>query len=600
MTMQSLSFTDYSSNEIAAATVARYWFEWNNLRVFARNLWGEVDSYIHATDTNSFIGGTNFDHSTHIPVVSEIHEDLMAIMYSTVLPHEDWLGWRGHTLDPELKTTRKKLLTYIQHVNRENGFRVTMRQIIDDFCRYGNAFAQTIYKNEIHMNPDGDVEAGFTGPAIKRISPYDIVFNPTASEFCKTPKIIRSMMSVGEFLQWTQQMEDNGYEVNQEAKQSVLDRRSSGSQTADTSNVQKNQQYVPDGFGTIEQYYMSGFVEVLWFYGSVYDERGQEVHNDRLIVVTDRKNVLLDKEERNARIYKAGWKNRPDNLWSQGPLDNIVGINYMINHRENAKNDAIDKFIYPDRAYVGEVDEIYDEVTQHTKYIMPEGGSVTDIIPDSTVLTYDNQIAMHLEMARRAARLPQQLAGFRSPGEKTATEVQNLNDGAFRGFINKAEQFEQEFLEPVITSFIDIARENFNSVITVLGDDEEGITRVLEITEDDLKAKGVLIPYGARRFARQLQQLAGMQSLFSTGAIQVVAPHINLYNLTKAWEELNGFDDFDLVQKFAAIEESVESQQFQAEAERELVNSLQQPTIQELELADQDTSVPQSPQSGNF
>ena len=592
--MQSVTINDYSSPEVTASTVAQLWFEWNNYRVNARNLWGEIDSYIHATDTNGFVGGSSFDHSTHIPVISEIHEDLIAILYSTVLPHEDWLGWRGNAFDVKLKTKRKKLLTYIKQINRENDFRPIMRQIIDDFCRYGNAFGQTVYCNETYLKPDGEVEQGYAGPALKRISPYDIVFNPTASSFKKTAKVVREMLSLGEFLQWTDKLAKSGYEVNREARQGVLDRRGGGSQTADTSNVQKNKQFVPDGFGTIEQYYQSGFVEVLWFYGSVYDAKDQKVHNNRLIIITDRRNVLLDKHEDDSKIFKAGWKNRPDNLWSQGPLDNIVGINYMINHRENAKNDAIDKFIYPDRAYIGEVDEIYDEVTGHTKYIMPEGGSVTDISPDSTVLTYDNQIVMHLEMARRAARLPQQLAGFRTPGEKTASEVQTLNDGAFRGFINKAEQFEQEFLEPVITSFITIAKDNFSAVIEVLGEDTDGIIQVLEITEDDLKANGKMVPYGARRFSRNLQQLAGLNQLFASNALQIMGSHMNTYNLSKTWETLSGFDDFDIVQRFAAIDEATEAQKFQAEAERELVSSMSRPSLQEMQLeSDQDTELPE-------
>lgn len=592
--MQSVTFQDYSSDTIVASTIAQLWFEWNNYRVYARNLWGEIDSYIHATDTNSFVGGLNFDHSTHIPVISEIHEDLIAILYSTILPHEDWLGWRGTTFDTKLKAKRRKLLEYIKKINRENGFRKVMRQIIDDLCRYGNSFGQTVYQNESHLDPDGELSVGYSGPALKRISPYDIVFNPTASSFEKTAKVVKSMMSVGEFLQWVDGMEANGLDIDPEVKQQVLDRRGGGSQTADTSNVQKNQQYVPDGYGTIEQYYASGFVEVLFFYGSAYDASEQEVHNNRLIIVTDRRNVLLNKYEASSRIFKGGWKNRPDNLWSQGPLDNIVGINYMVNHRENAKNDAIDKFIYPDRAYVGEVDEIYDEVTNQTKFVMPEGGSVTDITPDATVLTYDNQILMHLDMARRAARLPQQLAGFRTPGEKTATEVQNLNDGAFRGFINKAEQFEQEFLEPVITSFIDIARENFSTVLQVMAEDSDGIMQVMSITEDDLKTRGTMVPYGARRFSRNLQQLAGLNQLFASNAIQAMGQHLNTFRLSKTWEELSGFDDFELVQKFAAIDEGMEAQQFQAEAEREMVNQLSEPSVQEMMLdADSNSGIPQ-------
>lgn len=41
-------------------------------------------------------------------------------------------------------------------------------------------------------------------------------------------------------------------------------------------------------------------------------------------------------------IVHAGWRYRPDNLWAMGPLDNIVGMQYRIDHLENLKADAMD------------------------------------------------------------------------------------------------------------------------------------------------------------------------------------------------------------------------------------------------------------------
>jgi hypothetical protein len=582
--MQTLTIENYSEVANVASTVSMKWFEWNSYKEPAGSLWSEIDKYIHGTDTNSTLN-TGTDHNTMIPVVSEIHNDLNAIMYSTILPHEDWLGWQGYDIESVTKTKREKVLSYIKHIHRVNNFRPTMRKVIDDYHRYGNCFAKVYYKDTTTVNEKGVPVSGYSGACIERISPFDIVFNPTANSFYNTGKIIRSLMSLGEFKSWIDYLPSD-LNIDMAKIESVLDRRSSGGRN-DYSNRRKEAQYIPDGFGSIEQYLMSDFIEVLTYYGDVYDASSKTVYKNRCIAIVDRDCLIFDKEETGVRVFKGSFKQRPDNLWAQGALDNVVGINYMINHRENAKNDAIDRFAHPDRLYVGDVEEIYDDVTGQTKYLVPEGGSVSDITPDSTVLSYNNEIALHLDLARRASGLPPQISGFRTAGEKTAFEVQNLNEGAFRSFINSAEQFEQEFLEPLITAEIEIAKENFTSVIKVLEEDEEGIFTTLQVTEDDLKSNGKLVPYGARRFERQLQQQAGIQQLSQSQLGQLVAPHMNSWQLTQAVNFLYGLSDFDIFGKFAATEEQLEQQKITARAEEDFMMDRSQPSMAELELGEE-------------
>jgi len=572
---------DYENKEALAGGISSYWREWNSARTTATELWAEIDNYLLATDTSMLEGGDNFDHKTHLPILSELHEDLLAIVYSTMFPHEDWLGWKGFEINAITKQLRGKVLSYIKQCHSLSGLNVQMRKIIDDLVRYGNCFIQAYYKNDT-IDSEGGFVTGYSGPAGRRISPYDIVFNPTATEFSKTPKIIRSVISVGELVEFVESISEEDRVVTPEEAKSLLQKRTGSPR--DYNERYKDKQYLPQGFGSIDEYLRSGYVELLWFYGDVFDDVKGEVHKKRCVVVVDGDTVLLDKEETKESVFKGGWTARPDNLWSQGPLDKVVGINYMINHRENGKNDAIDKFIYPDRAYVGDVEEIYDEVTGHTKYIMPEGGSVSDIRPDSTVLTFDNQIMMHRDLARTSARLPQQLAGFRTAGEKTATEVQSLNDGAFRGFINKVSQVEEDLLEPFVQAEMRIARDNFSSIIKVLEEDEEGILLTTSITEEDLSANGKLLPMGSRRFSRQLQQLQGLTQLTNTNIAQMVGQHINTYNLAKTVEELYGFEKYAFINKFAAIDEGLEGQEKQMLAEQEMVKTSSEPTSLEMEM----------------
>ena len=544
-------------------------------------LWAEIDSYLHATDTSMLEGGTNFDHKTHLPILSELHEDLIAIVYSTLFPHDDWLSWKGFEINAITKQVRQKVLSYIKQCHSMNGFSVQMRKVVDDLIRYGNCFTQTYYKNESSESEQGMV-SGYAGPAIKRISPYDIAFNPVAKEFSKTPKIIRELLTMGDFYEFVSSASEEDCCISEEELSEIMKRRTGGNN--DYSERYKEKQYIPAGFGSIDEYYTSGYIELLWFYGDIFNDTDGTFSKKRCVVVVDRDTVVIDKEELFPAIFKGGWSPRPDNLWSQGPLDKVVGINYMINHRENSKNDAIDKFTYPDRAYVGDVEEIYDEVTGHTKYIMPEGGSVSDIRPDSTVLTFDNQIMMHRDLARTSARLPQQLAGFRTAGEKTATEVQSLNDGAFRGFINKAAQMEEDLIENAVQAEIRVAKDNFSSIIKVLEEDEDGILLTTQITEEDLSANGKLIPHGSRRFSRQLQQLQGLTQLANTQIGQMVAPHINTYNLAKTVEELYGFDKFGFVNKFASIDEQMEAEERSMLAQQEMVKQSSEPTALEMEM----------------
>jgi len=572
---------NYKDKNALAGGIVAQWSQWNSSRQQAMELWAEIDSYLHATDTSELEGGNNFDHKTHLPILSELHEDLIAIVYSTMFPHEDWLSWKGFEINAITKKIRQKVLSYIKQCHAMNGFSVQMRKCIDDLVRYGNCFTQAYYKDDSMESEEGMV-SGYAGPAVKRISPYDIAFNPVAREFSKTPKIIRELVTVGDFFEMTQNASEDDLCVSTDGVDRILSRRTGKS--SDYTERYKDKQYIPQGFGSIDEYYTSGYVELLWFYGDFFSSEDNSFAKKRCVVVVDRDTVVIDKEELFPAIFKGGWTARPDNLWSQGPLDKVVGINYMINHRENSKNDAIDKFTYPDRAYVGDVEEIYDEVTGHTKYIMPEGGSVTDIRPDSTVLTFDNQIMMHRDLARTSARLPQQLAGFRTAGEKTATEVQSLNDGAFRGFINKVAQVEEDALEPLVQAEIRIAKNNFSSIIKVLEEDEDGIMLTTQITEEDLSANGKLIPFGSRRFSRQLQQLQGLTQLANTQIGQMVAPHLNTYNLAKTVEELYGFDKFGFVNKFASIDEQMEMQERQMLAQQEAVQQSSEPTSLEMQM----------------
>lgn len=577
-----MTFEQWLNADRLATDVSTKYQDWQGQRDGALSMWAEIEAYLYATDTNSLPNSASmFDHTTHIPVVAEIKEDLSAIMYSTVLPHNDWLGWKAHGRDANAKAKQDKATAYIENRNSLNGFRKTFRQLVDDYIVYGNAICQVVTVDERPVEEDGTIGFGYVGPKVKRISPYDIVFNPASPSFEESPKIISKLVDVS----WIKLNADRlGFD--EEVVNELIDSRGSFHNVSQASHY-KNEQYAPAGFNSWEAYVESGMVELLWFYGDAFDYETGEAYKNQLLVVADRGRLLLKKSEPRPNIFHVGWATKPDNLWAQSPLAAIVGMNYQVNHRENAKSDAIDKFIYPDKILLGDVDEVYDDETGQTTWVGAEAAQVSYVQPEATVLTFDAEIDRLMQMSRAAARLPPQLAGFRTPGEKTLGEVQSLNDGAFRGFIHKAEHFELHMLEPVISSELSIGADTLQLQMAVPATNEAGLPQTLQITKQDLVSNGSLVPYGARRFARDLQQMNMLMTIANSNLANLVSTHADTWKLAQAVERLGGFEKFELFAKFGAIDEQAEAQVHQAAAEQSVEQTLSQPSMQEDSVAAQ-------------
>ncbi len=572
-----INFTDYSDKINVASSISGFWDSYNSRRAKAMAKWKEIDLYRYATDTKDLPGADNFDHNVHIPITHIVDEKLKSILNATAFPHEDWLGWEASDFEAENVEKRNRVLSYINKVHSLTKFTREGKKALADLVAYGNNFLQTVHVNE-SSEEGGKIVEGYVGPKTYRISPYDIVFDPTSPSFEESFKVIRKKMTVGEFALFAEKHSDL---VDPEVVRNILSRRIGSSDSATTNNQYKDAQYVPEGFDSLDGYYMSGYVHVLWFYGSIFDEATLKVIPNRCILVADYNKIVFDKHDPDPKIRKGGWKERPDNLWSQSPLEPIIGLNYEINHRENAKNDAIDKFIHPDELYIGDPEIIHDDVTGRREIWAPINGSAQDITPDASTLSFNTEIDKLTMTVMQVVGIPPDVIGFRSPGEKTAFEVQNLNDGAFRDFVDHVAQWEQDCLEKVIGDQISVGRAHFNgSTVTV--NSPEGIPLSAAVSKEDLKVNAVVVPQGARRFARMLQQLAGIQSMAQT--LQFYQSHVDSYNLAKAIETLSGLDEFGIIKKFAAIEEQGGAEKASAAVEQDLVESLSQPTAREMSL----------------
>src|SRR5690606_5203431 len=100
---------------------------------------------------------------------------------------------------------------------------------------------------------------------------------------------------------------------------------------------------------------------ILTFYGDLYDRETETFLKNHIIQVVDRHKII--RKEPNptnfgiSPIFHSGWRFRQDNLWAMGPLDNLVGMQYRLDHLENLKADCFDLLAFPPLKVSGYVED---------------------------------------------------------------------------------------------------------------------------------------------------------------------------------------------------------------------------------------------------
>jgi len=509
-----------------AVEISNRWSKWSNLRSSKVEEWKELRNYIYATDTkttsNKSLPWTN---STTTPKLTQIADNLHANYVATMFPQQKWFKFEAYDKDSNINRKRNVIQAYMENKIRLSNFETTVNNILNDYIQYGNCFATVDWVNEYTDMPNGERIVNYVGPKLVRISPYDIVFNPTASDFASTPKIIRSLLSLGELKRKIDATVNNAYYLD------VFDRMMSNRSTVAEvgADSYKSDGFVADGFSSISDYYESNYVEVLTFYGDIYDGESGEFFNNRVITVVDRSYVIFNEQNPSwlgtAPIFHAGWRERPDNLYAMGPLDNLVGMQYRIDHLENLRADVFDQIAYPMIKIRGEVEDF--DFAPAQRIYLGEEGDVGYLAPDATSLNADFQIRELEAKMEMLAGAPREAMGIRSAGEKTAFEVQSLMNSAGRIFQHKTGHFERVFLEPILNAMLEAARRNMNysDVIRVVNADT-GLPFFEEITKEDIKANGKIIPMGARHFAERARRIQQITQLYQ---IKMADPTVGVH-----------------------------------------------------------------------
>jgi hypothetical protein len=565
-----------------AKFIAHTWHTYNTQRREKIDLWKEIRNYVFATDTRTTTNKSlPWKNSTTLPKLCQIRDNLHSNYISALFPNDEWIRWEGYSQKDGTKKKAKAIEAYVANKARESHFRTEMSKIVYDYIDYGNSFATVDYENSYIINDKGDKITSYTGPRIRRISPLDIVFNPLAQSFADSFKIIRYVKPIGELKRMAQENPDNKYLATALAKRDKMQKHRNAYGLDD---LDKAEGFNIDGFGNYTDYLQSGYFEMLEFHGDIHNVETGEYKSGRVITVIDRMFMIRDEPIKSwngrSNIYHVGWRTRPDNLWSMGPLENLVGMQYRIDHLENLKADAMDLAVLPPLVIAGEVEQF--NYGPGEEIHIDENGSVTELARNvQWVITAEQNIDKIEMRMEQYAGAPREAMGIRSAGEKTAFEVQQLQNAAGRIFQEKITTFEIEMLEPLLNSMLEVGKRNLDrtDVIRIM-DDDLGVKQFMEITRDDITAAGILRPIGARHFAAQAQMVQNLTGIANTQIWAQISPHVSSIALAKTVEDLLNFSRYDLVRPNVAVFEQQETQRLAGQAQEDLMVEQSMPVTQ--------------------
>jgi len=551
-----------TGQDASAAWVVDLWETFNNQRRNKIEEWKELRDYVFATDTSSTTNSSlPWKNSTTIPKICQIRDNLFANYISALFPNDNWIKWEAYSREDAHKNKAKVIEGYMSNKVREGKFRTEFEKLVYDYIDTGNAFATTSFESRYKTMSDGSVVPDYIGPVVHRVSPLDIVFNPLAANFDDSFKIVRSIKTIGELKKLAALDPDQSFWTEALERRFEIQRLAGGYSIED---FDKAVAYQADGFGNMYEYYMSDYVEVLEFFGDYHDSTTGELRTERLITVVDRSYTVRDEEIPTwfggAPIRHVGWRFRPDNLWAMGPLDNLVGLQYRLDHLENLKADAMDLTVHPPLKVIGEVEEFVWGPGEEIQ--IDENGDVQELGKNlNGIMAAASEMAAIEDRMELYAGAPREAAGIRTPGEKTLGEVMQLATAAGRIFQTKVTNFETGILEPVLNDMLEASRRNLDITdIIRIADTELGVTEFLSITREDIVGNGVVRPIGARHFAKQSQDLQNLMTIFNSPIGQMIMPHTSAKGMTDFVNDITGLHGYNIFAPNVGIFEQTEVQ----------------------------------------
>jgi hypothetical protein len=538
----------------------------------------ELRNYLFQTSTEDT---TNkklpWKNSTSVPKLSQLRDNLHANYYAALFPHDNWFKWEAADKTGADRDTARLIESYMMQKIRESDFKQAVSRALYDYIDYGNAIGEVTYEQDVHADGEGQPLLVYSGPKAHRISPYDIYYDLTASNFKDAGKVTRRVVSMGS-LQAAFFSNPEGFEWVPQALAEAKATRQTLNAYGE-SDIDKSEGFQIDGMGALSSYYSSDMIELLEYEGDLYDRDKDEILSGYRVIVMDRRKVVhkapYDSWLGRSNKEHVAWRPRPDNLMGMGPLDNLVGMQYRLDHLENLKADVFDQIAHPMTVIYGMVEDFEWEPGGR---IYADTDSRVDILrPDATALNAEFQMEQLMQNMEELAGAPKQAMGIRTPGEKTAFEVQALENAAGRIFQQKIQKFEEEFVEPLLNQMLEVARRNIGPSESVkVFNDDFAVQQFLQITPDTLNQRGKLYPVGARHFAQRAQVVQNLLGFINSAAYQdpAVSAHISGKKIAQLMEEHLGLDRYELVQDNIRIAESQESQGMNMQAQENVIGGL--------------------------
>lgn len=548
-----------------AKGIAQDWQSWSSFREVKRKEWDEVRKYIFAVDTSETSNADlPWKNKTVIPKLCQIRDNLYANYMKTLFPKRKWVKWVAYDSKSDDPVKRQAIENFMRWTIDRSNFKNTVSKLVLDWMDYGNCFGMPEWRDD-RVNDPKRANAGYVGPAAKRISPLDIVFNPISASFEDAPKIIKSLMTLGDLKDYLEKISsDENREANQKLFQYLLDvRKAIGDTTGDIQS--KDNSFSIDGFTSWRAYLESSFVEVLTFYGDLYDSNNNTFYKNQIITIADRHKVVSNQPNPNIfgkpAIYHVGWRIRQDNLWAMGPLDNLIGMQYRINHLENLKADVFDLITFPPLKIKGLVDD-FDWGPMARIYV-GDDGDVEMLSPDFNVLNANLEITQLEQKMEEMAGSPKEAMGIRTPGEKTAYEVQRLESASGRMYQAKTEMFEELMVERLLNGMLELSRRNLDSTEIGVFDENFSVTIFTEMSAQDITGNGKIQPVAARHFAEYAEKVQNITNFFNSGMGKdpAITVHMSGLQSAKMIEDLLDLEGYDLIKPYIRIIETQEAQQ---------------------------------------
>lgn len=586
----SITLDHFKDGSPMARDIADKYSLWKSHRKQVEDRWVENKKYIYGTSTIE-TGDNNlpYRNKTVTPKICQLFEQLYSLTYNIKFANTSWVKYVSSDRTEAAKAKKDVMNAFLQKMLDDSGFYQTALQLDIDLYLYGNSFAKVVFERDFSNNlfSQEEIAVNYSGAKIERISPFDIVFNPLAKSFAETPKIIRRVVDMATF-QKTIQNQPDLYDMEQVNK--MMDARGRFFKYDDKDRAKANS-FVVDGFGTLQDYYEDGSVELLEFYGDIYDIHTNEVHSNVTMVIADKNFVVMNhKNDANLGegiIFHNTDRTVPDNLWAQSKLSNLMGLQFLVNKITNGIADAIDFIISPPQMIEGDVD---DYVWRPGAKVYVNEGKITTFPVDSKFLGVDFKTDKIMNQMEMFAGLPSQAMGFKTKGEKTLGEVQMLESSALRQFSVNVKNQERKFWQPLVNCMFVQCKNNMvnTEVIKMVG--EEGVEIFKTITSRDLDGNGIFKPVGTDRFDKILKLQSDLITISNSAIAQMptVQAHFSGNKIAEMLGEITGLEEYDVIKMNANLEETAQLElakvQLQQELQAYIQTTTNQPSQQELDL----------------